>query len=154
MQQRIRRMGRALDTANGARKTFYDVHGRAFGNTELLPFVDFMWTCEVSVGTRADGSRHQIQSRNSPACAHTRTHTHALTHSHPHTHSRTHPHTRTALRFQVSLCFQQGIDFTRGPDYWLVSISALPFGTFGVRLTWPNRLACGFQLSCNLVTCN
>ena len=27
-----------------------------------------------------------------------------------------------------------GIDFTRGPDYWLVAISALPFGTFGEML--------------------
>ena len=24
----------------------YDVHGRAFENVELLPYVDSMWTCE------------------------------------------------------------------------------------------------------------
>ena len=66
MQQRIRRMS----AEHGAK---YDVHGRAFQNAELLPFVDSMWTCE-------------------------------------------------------------GIDFTRGPDYWLISISALPFGVFGEML--------------------
>ena len=46
VQQRIRRMGRALHATEAA-QTYYDVHGRAFENTELLPFVDFMWTCEV-----------------------------------------------------------------------------------------------------------
>jgi len=51
----------------------YDIHGRAFQNTELLPYVDSMWTAE-------------------------------------------------------------GIDFTKGPGYWLVAISALPFGTFGEML--------------------
>ena len=51
----------------------FDIHGRAFQNTELLPYVDSMWTCE-------------------------------------------------------------GIDFTRDPGYWLISISALPFGTFGEML--------------------
>jgi len=39
VQQRIRRMS----SAEGAK---YDVHGRAFQNMELLPFVDSMWTCE------------------------------------------------------------------------------------------------------------
>ena len=52
---------------------WFDIHGRAFNNVELMPFVDTMWTCE-------------------------------------------------------------GIDFTRGPHYWLVTISALPFGTFGEML--------------------
>lgn len=31
-------------------------------------------------------------------------------------------------------CGCPGIDFTRGPDYWLISIAALPFGTFGEML--------------------
>lgn len=68
VQQRIRRMAVEQDT-----EAWYDVHGRAFDNAELLPFVDSMWTAE-------------------------------------------------------------GIDFTRGPDYWLISIAALPFGTFGEML--------------------
>ena len=28
----------------------------------------------------------------------------------------------------------EGIDFTQSPEYWLVQISALPFGTFGEML--------------------
>ena len=76
VQQRIRRMtqqsgGGAAGAA--AQPPMFDVHGRAFQNTELLPFVDSMWTCE-------------------------------------------------------------GIDFTQSPAYWLISISALPFGTFGEML--------------------
>ena len=69
VQQRIRR----LFNYTMSKKVRYNVHGRAFQNTELLPFVDSMWTCE-------------------------------------------------------------GIDFTKGPAYWLVSISALPFGVFGEML--------------------
>jgi hypothetical protein len=68
VQQRIRRMAESE-----GHNAWYDVHGRAFDNTELLPFVDSMWTAE-------------------------------------------------------------GIDFTQGPDYWLISIAALPFGTFGEML--------------------
>ena len=68
VQQRIRRMSHQAGVDSR-----YDVHGRAFNNVELLPFVDSMWTCE-------------------------------------------------------------GIDFTRGPDYWLTTIAAVPFGTFGEML--------------------
>ena len=39
IQKRIRRMSSKYNA-------MFDVHGRAFQNTELLPFVDFMWTCE------------------------------------------------------------------------------------------------------------
>lgn len=74
IQQRIRRMSSSNNPL-----TYFDVHGRAFMYTELLPFVDFMWTCE-------------------------------------------------------------GIDFTRGPAYWLIAISALPFGTFGEMLGGDQRL--------------
>lgn len=45
VQQRIRRMAVEQDT-----EAWYDVHGRAFDNAELLPFVDSMWTAE---GTQA-----------------------------------------------------------------------------------------------------
>jgi len=69
VQQRIRRLLNFTEST----RVHYNVHGRAFQNTELLPFVDSMWTCE-------------------------------------------------------------GIDFTKGPAYWLVSISALPFGVFGEML--------------------
>jgi hypothetical protein len=68
VQQRIRRMSQT-DTPVAR----FDVHGRAMMYTEMLPFIDFMWTAE-------------------------------------------------------------GIDFTRGPAYWLIAISALPFGTFGEML--------------------
>lgn len=68
VQQRIRRM-----VMESKLVAHYDVHGRPFDFTELLPFVDSMWTCE-------------------------------------------------------------GIDFTRRPDYWLTTIAALPFGTFGEML--------------------
>lgn len=68
IQQRVRRMSAAKSS-----RPYFDVHGRAFQNTELLPFVDSMWTCE-------------------------------------------------------------GIDFTQSPAYWLISISSLPFGTFGEML--------------------
>ena len=40
-QRRIRRMA-----ADGGYVAHYDVHGRAFQNVELLPYVDSMWTCE------------------------------------------------------------------------------------------------------------
>jgi len=36
--------------------------------------------------------------------------------------------------FVDSMWTCEGIDFTRGPGYWLVSISALPFGLFGEML--------------------
>jgi hypothetical protein len=76
VQQRIRRMSEGMLTngdGNDDSAIRYDVHGRAFVYTELLPFVDSMWTAE-------------------------------------------------------------GIDFAKGPAYWLISISALPFGVFGEML--------------------
>ena len=41
VQQRIRRMAR-----DSSPPAMFDIHGRAFPYTELLPFVDSMWTCE------------------------------------------------------------------------------------------------------------
>mmetsp|Transcript_7851 Transcript_7851/g.27432 ORF Transcript_7851/g.27432 Transcript_7851/m.27432 type:complete len:667 (-) Transcript_7851:588-2588(-) len=64
----VQRRTRRADA--GAR---YDVHGRAFQNAELLPYVDSMWTAE-------------------------------------------------------------GVDYTKSADYWLVTLSALPFGVFGEML--------------------
>jgi len=78
VQRRVRRMSESVKHKDGkmtdeSQIIRYDIHGRAFQNTELLPYIDNMWTCE-------------------------------------------------------------GIDFTQGPAYWLISISALPFGTFGEML--------------------
>lgn len=38
------------------------------------------------------------------------------------------------LPFFDSMWTCEGIDFTRGPEYWLISIAAIPFGTFGEML--------------------
>ena len=38
------------------------------------------------------------------------------------------------LPFVDSMWTCEGIDFTQSPEYWLVQISALPFGTFGEML--------------------
>ena len=73
IQQRVRRMSTSVVNGAPVSNAWFDIHGRAFMNTELLPFVDSMWTCE-------------------------------------------------------------GIEFWRDPAYWLVSIAALPFGTFGEML--------------------
>lgn len=70
IQKRIRTMSESPSIESTVR---FDVHGRPFEYTELLPFIDSMWTAE-------------------------------------------------------------GIDFTRSAAYWLISISALPFGTFGEML--------------------
>ena len=77
IQQRIRRISGKGGARNKSRIVRYNVHRHAFMNTELLPFVDSMWTCE-------------------------------------------------------------GIDFAQGPTYWLISISALPFGIFGEILSVDN----------------
>ena len=80
IQQRIRRMseeivdvGTVTSTHQEPHAVRFDVHGRAFEYTELLPYVDSMWTAE-------------------------------------------------------------GIDFSKNPAYWLISISALPFGVYGEML--------------------
>ena len=47
VQQRIRRMSSSSPSSSSQQQPArFDVHGRAFQNTELLPFVDSMWTCE------------------------------------------------------------------------------------------------------------
>jgi hypothetical protein len=84
VQQRIRRMSSAARIAADDH-AWFDIHGRAFNNVELLPFVDTMWTSE-------------------------------------------------------------GIDFTRGPHYWLTTISALPFGTFGEMLGADMQLCPNYPL--------
>ena len=70
VQKRIRKMSESPSIDSVVR---FDVHGRPFEYTELLPYVDSMWTAE-------------------------------------------------------------GIDFTKNAAYWLISISALPFGSFGEML--------------------
>lgn len=70
IQKRIRKMSESPSINSVVR---FDIHGRPFEYTELLPYVDSMWTAE-------------------------------------------------------------GIDFTRNAAYWLISISALPFGSFGEML--------------------
>ena len=38
------------------------------------------------------------------------------------------------LPYLDSMWTAEGIDFTRGPDYWLISIASIPFGTYGEML--------------------
>jgi hypothetical protein len=43
------------------------------------------------------------------------------------------------MPFVDTMWTSEGIDFTRGAHYWLTTISALPFGTFGEMLGADNK---------------
>ena len=59
VQQRIRRMSERVSPGN----IHFDVHGRAFQNTELLSFVDFMWTCE-GIGVCTFSQKTEVAENN------------------------------------------------------------------------------------------
>jgi hypothetical protein len=117
IQQRIRRMSEMLppDVPTNGTLAVFDVHGRAFQYVEELPYFDSMWTCEGS-----EWLWRCVRMHTDPCL----------------------PRRASSCAWCSSFCYANltpcsmctSVDFSRDADYWLISIAAIPFGTFGEML--------------------